>query len=256
MVTNSNWVTGPAHDPAEAWNIDLIRTVTNPMKETMSYLLHIDSTAFAAEAFSRQVAQSFRDEWAGPVVYRDLALTPAPHITAAGITARLTDPADHTPEQTEALAIQDELIDEFLGASAYLFTVPMYNYTMPSVFKAWIDQVVVVGRTIALPDGPPAAGRPAVVVSARGGSYEPGVPNHGMDHVFTTLETSIGPKSLGLLIHPIKPELTLAPVVPQMAALVDLHTASLSDSHLEARRLALHLGAGRTRTAALVNTDR
>ena len=203
----------------------------------MSYLLHIDSTAFATESLSRQVAASFREAWDGEVVYRDLAVTPAPHITAAGVSARLTDPAVHSAAQAAALRVQDELIDEFLGASAYLFTVPMYNYTMPSVFKAWIDQVVVVGRTIAMPDGPPAAGRPAVVVSARGGSYEPGVPNHGMDHVFTTLETSIGPKSLGLRIYPVKPELTLAPVVAQMSEFVGLHVASMSDSHTEARRL-------------------
>jgi FMN-dependent NADH-azoreductase len=209
----------------------------------MSYLLHIDSTAFSAESLSRQVAASFRDAWQGDVVYRDLAVTPAPHITAAGVTARLTDPALHTDEQAQALLIQDELIAEFLGASAYLFTVPMYNYTMPSVFKAWIDQIIVVGRTIALPDGPPAAGRPAVVISARGGSYEPGVPNHGMDHVFTTLEHSLGEKSAGLRIYPIKPELTLAPVVPAMSAFVDLHTASMVDSHAEARRLAQLLAA-------------
>lgn len=207
----------------------------------MSYLLHIDSTAFGTESISRQVAGSFRDAWDGEVVYRDLAVTPAPHITAAGVSVRLTDPAHHTAQQLEALAIQDELIEEFLGASAYLFTVPMYNYTMPSVFKAWIDQVVVVGRTIAMPDGPPAAGRPAVIVSARGGSYEEGVPNFGMDHVFTTLDTAIGPKSLGLLIHPIKPGLTLAPVVPAMAELIGLHTASVADSHVEARRLAEEL---------------
>ena len=212
-------------------------------KETMSYLLHIDSTAFDAESLSRQVAGSFRASWDGDVVYRDLAITPAPHITAAGVSARLTEPALHSPEQAAALLIQDELIDEFLGASAYLFTVPMYNYTMPSVFKAWIDQVVVVGRTIAMPDGPPAAGRPAVIISARGGSYEPGVPNFGMDHVFTTLETAIGPKSLGLRIFPIKPELTLARIVPAMADLIDLHTASLADSHVEASRLARLLAA-------------
>ncbi|QYN32747.1 NAD(P)H-dependent oxidoreductase [Pseudonocardia sp. DSM 110487] len=204
----------------------------------MSYLLHIDSTAFDAESFSRQVARSFRDAWQGAVVYRDLAATPVPHITAAGVSARLTDPSRHTLEQKAALLIQDELIEEFLGATAYLFTVPMYNYTMPSTFKAWLDQVVVVGRTIALPDGPPAAGRPAVVVSARGGSYEPGVPNHGMDHLLPTLETVMGPQTLGLEIHAIKPQLTLAPVVPAMAELIDLHTASVAESHVEARRLA------------------
>ncbi|AXG82205.1 FMN-dependent NADH-azoreductase [Streptomyces paludis] len=204
----------------------------------MSYLLHLDSTAFDAESLSRQVARSFRDTWQGDVVYRDLAVTPAPHITAAGVSARLADPSKHTPEEAAALLVQDELIEEFLGASAYLFTVPLYNYTMPSTFKAWLDQVVVVGRAIVLPDGPPAAGRPAVVVSARGGSYEPGTPNHGMDHLLPTLETAMGPGTLGLEIHAIKPQLTLAPVVPEMASLIDLHKTSMTEAHAEARRLA------------------
>src|SRR5882757_5962376 len=50
-------------------------------------------------------------------------------------------PAQYTPEEADAAAMQDALIEEFLGASAYLFTVPMYNLTMPSVFKAWLDQI-------------------------------------------------------------------------------------------------------------------
>lgn len=44
--------------------------------------------------------------------------------------------------------MQDALIEEFLGPSAYLFTVPMYNLTMPSVFKAWLDQIRAFGRTM------------------------------------------------------------------------------------------------------------
>src|SRR5688572_2552630 len=114
----------------------------------MSYLLHIDSSSLDEASVSRQVAKSFRDAWQGEVVHRDLAAAPVPHLSAAGITARDTDPAQHTPEQASAAALQDELIKEFLGAGAYLFTVPMYNITMPSVFKAWLDQLIVFDRTV------------------------------------------------------------------------------------------------------------
>ncbi|WP_458248296.1 hypothetical protein [Streptomyces sp. MAI_2237] len=62
----------------------------------MSYLLHIDASTLGEASFSRQVARSFRDEWQGAVVHRDLAVSPAPHLSAAGITARTTDPAEHT----------------------------------------------------------------------------------------------------------------------------------------------------------------
>ncbi len=209
----------------------------------MPYLLHIDSSSLPGDAsISRQIAESFRDAWRGPVVHRDLAADPVPHLSAAGITARTTDPADLTPEQVSATAVQDGLIDEFLGADAYLFTVPMYNLTMPSVFKAWLDQIVVFGRT-ASHDGPsPAAGRPAVLISARGGSYSPGAPNHGFDYVVPALEAVLGREELlGLDVTSVTPELTLSPGDPAMAKLVPMHEASMSEAHRRARELAARI---------------
>ncbi|MFE0191582.1 FMN-dependent NADH-azoreductase [Streptomyces sp. NPDC058989] len=203
----------------------------------MSYLLHIDSSSLGADSVSYQVARSFRGTWDAPVVHRDLAVSPVPHLSAAGIAAWNTDPARHTPEQAAAVAVQDELIGEFLGASAYVFTVPMYNLTMPSVFKAWLDQVIVKGRTFGLPDGPPASGRPALGGSARGGGYGPGTPNHGKDFVVPALETILR-DMLGLEVTALTPELTMAPVVPALTHLVPIHEASLTDAHQQARRQA------------------
>jgi FMN-dependent NADH-azoreductase len=142
----------------------------------MSYLLRIDSSASGDASFSRRVADSFTDAWSGEIVRRDLARTPVGHLDAAGITARTTPADRHTPEQKAAAVLQDELAEEFLGASAYLFAVPVYNYSMPSVFKAWLDHIMIVGRTIGLGDATTTAGRPAVIVSARGGGYGPVVP--------------------------------------------------------------------------------
>ncbi|WP_033289305.1 FMN-dependent NADH-azoreductase [Amycolatopsis jejuensis] len=207
----------------------------------MSYLLRIDSSALGEVSVSRQVAQSFLDGWDGKVVHRDLAAEPVPHLSAAGITARDLDPVEYTAEQAAAAAVQDELIDEFLGASAYLFTVPMYNLSMPSVFKAWLDQILVAGRTFR---PSPAAGRPAVLVSARGGSYGPGAPRHGFDYVVPTLEAVLGQEELlGLDVATVVPELTMAPDVPALAELVPLHKASMADAHDRARRLAATIAA-------------
>ncbi|MBM4791287.1 NAD(P)H-dependent oxidoreductase [Streptomyces sioyaensis] len=203
----------------------------------MSYLLHIDSSSLGADSVSSQVARSFRNTWDAPVVHRDLAATPVPHLDAAGIAAWGTDPARRTPEQAAAAAVQDELIEEFLGASAYLFTVPMYNLTMPSTFKAWLDQVIVKDRTFGLPDGPAASGRPALVISARGGGYGLGTPNHGKDFVVPALETILH-DMLGLDVTSLTPELTMAPVVPALTHLIPLHEASLTDAHQQARRQA------------------
>jgi len=205
----------------------------------MSYLLRVDSSSLGEASVSRKVAQSFLQGWGGEVVHRDLAAAPVPHLSAAGITARDTDPAHRTAEQAAAASVQDALIDEFLGASAYLFTVPMYNLTMPSVFKAWLDQIMVFGRTINYGGLSPVAGRPAVVISARGGGYGPGAPKHGLDYVVPTLEALLGHEEmLGLDVTTVIPELTMAPHTPALAALLPKHEASMADAHGRARQLA------------------
>ena len=214
----------------------------------MSYLLHIDSSSLGEASVSRQVARSFLEGWDGEVVHRDLAAAPVPHISAAGVTARVTDPARYTDEQAAAAAMQDALIDELLGAGAYLFTVPMYNLTMPSVFKAWLDQILVFGRTIG--GSSPVAGRPAVVISARGGSYSAGAPRHGFDYVVPVLEALLGHEDmLGLDVTTVIPELTMAPHAPALAALLPKHEASMADAHDRARELASTITYGTTAAA-------
>lgn len=209
----------------------------------MSYLLHIDSSSLGEASVSRQVAQSFLEGWDGEVVHRDLAAAPVPHLSAAGVTARDTDPTRYTDEQAAAAALQDTLIDELLGAGAYLFTVPMYNLTLPSAFKAWLDQILVFGRTIG--GSSPVAGRPAVVISARGGSYGPGAPRHGFDYVVPVLEALLGHEDmLGLDVTTVIPELTMAPHAPALAALLPKHEASMADAHDRARALAATITYG------------
>jgi FMN-dependent NADH-azoreductase len=209
----------------------------------VSYLLHIDSSSLREASVSRQVARSFLEVWDGNVIHRDLAAAPVPHISAAGITARDTDPAQHTDEQAAAAALQDELIDEFLAASAYLFTVPMYNLTMPSVFKAWLDQIIVFGRTVR---PSPVAGRPAVLISARGGSYGPDAPYHGLDYVVPALEAVLGREELlGLDVATVIPELTMAPDTPALAKLLPKHEASMADAHGRAREFAATIVSGK-----------
>jgi FMN-dependent NADH-azoreductase len=209
----------------------------------VSYLLYIDSSSLGEASVSRQVAQSFLDGWDGEVVRRELAAAPVPHLNAAGITARVTDPAQHTAEQAAAAAMQDVLIEEFLAAGAYLFTVPMYNLTMPSAFKAWLDQIIIFGRTVR---PSPAAGRPAVLISARGGSYGPGAPNHGLDYVVPTLEAVLGREELlGLHVSTVIPELTMAPDTPALAELIPMHKASMAAAHDRARALAATIASGK-----------
>jgi FMN-dependent NADH-azoreductase len=209
----------------------------------MSYLLRIDSSASRESSFSRQVADTFVASWSGEVVTRDLVTTPVGHLGAAGIRARTTPADQHSPAEAVEAAVQDELITEFLGAGAYLFAVPMYNYTLPSVFKAWLDHIMVVGRTIGLgPGAAPTAGRPATVVSARGGGYGPGAPMEGKDFLVPALETILGdPNLMALDLRIITPELTFAPTVEPLKPFLSLHEASIAESHALARAHAEEL---------------
>ncbi|MFI0775292.1 NAD(P)H-dependent oxidoreductase [Streptomyces sp. NPDC021212] len=105
------------------------------------------------------------------------------------------------------------------------------------MFKAWLDQIMVAGRTLSHAGPSPVAGRPATVISARGGGYGPGAPKEGMDHLVPTLERLLGEATLGLDVNIILPELTMAPYVPMMAPLLPMHEASMTKAHDEARRL-------------------
>ncbi|PBC79166.1 FMN-dependent NADH-azoreductase [Streptomyces sp. TLI_235] len=213
----------------------------------MSYLLHIDSSAMNTGSVSREVAETFLATWQkehpeGRVVHRDLGAAPVPHLTADGIAARFADPAARTPAQAEAMELQEELLEELLGAGAYLFTVPMYNMSVPSTFKAWLDQIMIPGRTLGDPKTVPTAGRPAVVVASRGGAYGEGTPRAGWDHVVPFLTTALA-DALGMDVEFVVPELTMAHRNPAMAELRPAAEASRTRAHQEADLHAQRIAA-------------
>lgn len=203
----------------------------------MATLLHIDSSVFPASASSsRAVTETFRKTWEeqhpeGTVIYRDLATTPVPHLTADAHLAALADPAAHTPEQTAAYAERLKLVEEFERADALLIGAPMYNFTIPSTLKAWLDNVILMGRTAG--DTPSAKGTPVTVVASRGGSYAPGTPREGYEYVQNYLRAVLV-DMLGLDLGFIVPELTMAPQVPAMAELVPLFESSRERAHQDA----------------------
>jgi FMN-dependent NADH-azoreductase len=118
----------------------------------MENLLRIDSSARHDGSRSRQLADRIEAAWrrsrpGAAVVRRDLAAEPVPHIsdhTIAGFFA----PQEQQNEVTRAATeLSDRLIRELLAADAILFGVPIYNFSIPSVLKAYFDQVVRIGRT-------------------------------------------------------------------------------------------------------------
>lgn len=216
----------------------------------MATLLHIDSSAFPGEASSsRSVAEAFRSAWEeqhpeGTVIYRDVAATPAPHITADAFTAGFTAASAHTPEQSAAFAARVRLIEELEQADAVLIGAPMYNYSIPSTLKAWLDNVILPGRTAGA--NPSAQGTPVTVVASRGGSYAPGTPKESCEYVQNYLEAVLG-GILGLDVDFIVPELTMAPQNPAMSELIPLYRASreraFEDAATKAKELAERLAA-------------
>ncbi|MET8770011.1 NAD(P)H-dependent oxidoreductase [Streptomyces sp. NPDC004658] len=195
----------------------------------MPTLLHIDSSVFSTEASaSRAVTKAFREHWEeqhpqGTVVYRDLAAEPVPHLSAEAHLAGFVPPSEHSPEQAAAFAERIKLIEELEQADAVLIGAPMYNYTIPSTLKAWLDNVILFGRTAG--EAPSAKGTPVTVVASRGGSYAPGTPREGYEYVQNYL-TAVLADALGMDLDFIVPELTMAPQNPAMAELIPLYEAS------------------------------
>ncbi|MEH2262304.1 FMN-dependent NADH-azoreductase [Nostoc sp.] len=150
----------------------------------MVNILHIDSSPRAERSHSRELSKEFVSAWRAThsedaIAYRDLGHHPVPHVDEAWIAAAFSPPETHTPELAEAIRISDELVDEFLAADRYVFGVPMYNFNIPSTFKAYIDQIVRINRTVAL-DAQGfkglVEGKKAVVITARGGDFSPASP--------------------------------------------------------------------------------
>ncbi len=214
----------------------------------MPTLLHLDSSADLTGSVSRELTARFAAAWSalGPahvVVRRDLHSDPLPHLPTNALhwAPRLRRPGQSVPPEAEAL--QDRLIQELISADAVVIGAPMYNWSMPSTLKAWVDYVQVGGTTSPF-DEPtqPLAGTPVVIVSSRGGQYGPGSGNEGTEHGVPALQQALG-GALGMQVTVVIAELTLAPTVEAMAPLRDRADANLQQARSSIDELAARLGA-------------
>ncbi|MDG9704718.1 FMN-dependent NADH-azoreductase [Streptomyces sp. DH37] len=201
----------------------------------MTHLLHIDCSAVSQGSVSKELAAAFRKTWAegrpdGAVVHRDLGVEAIPHLDEAGITSQFIPSEVQSPEQKAAGELREKLVEELLGAEAVVVSSPMYNWTIPSTLKAWIDQVLVAGRTLTFGDDPnPLAGRPATLLLSYGGGYTPGAPQEHWNHVDPYLRT-VFEDALGMDLTVITAQLTLAGKVPGMEELIEMSQKSREDA--------------------------
>src|SRR5271168_2751533 len=164
---------------------------------SMATLLQIDSSPLSSSV-SRELTREFVSNWqiahpSGQVIVRDLAVNPPKPLDQAWIYAAHT-PADALqPEQKALLAQSEECITELEQADEYVIGVAMHNFSIPSVVKLWIDQVVRGGRTFAYggSDGPKGllTGKKATILAATGGVYGAGTPMASFNFIDPYLNT-------------------------------------------------------------------
>ncbi|WLS08808.1 FMN-dependent NADH-azoreductase [Shinella sumterensis] len=162
-------------------------------------ILHIDSGILGEHSVSPRltaavVAQIKAEHPAASVTYRDLVSNPLPHLSGAHLMAANANPADVDAQVAADVAESAVVLDEFLAAGTVVLGVPMYNFSLPSQLKAWIDRIAVAGKTFRYTaEGPEglATGKKVIIVSTRGGHYSAG-PAAAMDHQESYLRTVFG----------------------------------------------------------------
>ncbi|MBL7495897.1 NAD(P)H-dependent oxidoreductase [Frankia sp. CNm7] len=197
----------------------------------MTHLLHLDSSFTGDMSVSRAVAREYVAAWQeanadGVVTYRDLAAAPPAHLDWTGVSAGMTPEDQRSPEQTEAVKAREAYIGEVAAADEVLVTAPMYNWSVPTQLKSWFDWLIVPGVTVADANTPGLlGGKKVTVVTTQGGSYGPGTPKEGWDHVSPYVAHMLEALGAGD-VEFVNVEMTLSTRNPALAEFVDLFHAS------------------------------
>lgn len=164
-------------------------------------LLHVDSSPLADASVSRQLTASIVEalRQADPsveVTHRDLALSPPDHLSGELMQVVKLRVLENLNERQKAeLALTDALVEEFLAADIVVIGAPMYNFSIPTQLKAWIDRIAQAGRTFRYTENGPvglAGGKRVIIASSRGGMYA-GTPMESLlDHQEAFLRAFLG----------------------------------------------------------------
>jgi len=165
----------------------------------MATILYISSSLRSTGSTSRQLAEEFLSKWkaARPddsIVERNLAADPVPHLTGQMMGSFFTPADQRSAEQVQTVRLSDSLVAELLSADVVVIGAPMYNFSISSTLKAWIDHVTRVGVTFGYTDTGPVGllkGKKVYLFTARGGVYSEG-PAQAMDFQETYLRATLG----------------------------------------------------------------
>ncbi len=162
-------------------------------------LLHVDSSILGRGSVSRvltaEIVAAEQRRYPGiSVTYRDLALDPVDHLSGAHLAAfKGADP--ETASLQRDVASGQAALQEFLAAEIVVIGAPMYNFSIPSQLKAWIDRLAVAGKTFRYTEKGPeglAGGKKVIVASSRGGFYGPDTQAAFLDHQESYLRSVFG----------------------------------------------------------------
>jgi FMN-dependent NADH-azoreductase len=163
-------------------------------------LLHIDSGILGDQSVTRQLSAKLVEDLKArhkglEVTYRDLASHPLSHLSGTHLMAAHADRATVPAEVRKELDEGAKILDELLAADLVVIGAPMYNFSIPSQLKAWIDRIVVAGKTFSYTEKGPeglVSGKRVVIVSSRGGVYSGASAMAALDHQEAYLRATLG----------------------------------------------------------------
>ena len=209
-------------------------------------LFRLDASIRTEGSHSREIADIVEHEWLADnpgdtVVRRHVGTDPVPADAWANAVAAGMTPADQrTPEQQAAADLAAAEVDRLVEADALLFAVPLYNFGVSQHFKSWVDLVITDPR-MAAGVTPAIAGKPAVLVTVRGGNYSAGTPREGWDHA-TAWMRRILEDVWQLDLRVVEREFTLVGVNPALDQFSDLADQLAEQAREQARHHGRELG--------------
>ena len=166
----------------------------------MSNLLFVKSSLFGPDGKSSQVASEFVEAFrqfrpGTTIVERRLDADSIPHLSGATFAAVMTPSEKRSKDQEQRAAFADSLIEEVEAADILVLAVPMYNFSIPSTFKAWIDHITRAGRTFRYGAAGPEGllkGKKVFIIVSRGGVYTGESPAKPLDFQEPYLRSMLG----------------------------------------------------------------
>jgi len=163
-------------------------------------LLHVDSSILATSSVSRQLTAEVVEQWRKihpdtVVEYLDLAVNAPNHFSADTLGIKTGIQAEPTQAQRLENAVSEQLVSQFLASDVIVVGAPLYNFSIPTQLKSWIDRLAQPGRTFSYTDkglAGLATGKTVIVASSRGGIYSASEGGQAMEHQESYLKVIFG----------------------------------------------------------------